>query len=195
MRLVPVAVGRTAFAVGAVADSGFVLGLTRSRLWIGLLAGLLVGIVGLNVAALQFNATASKTAAVAEELKRENSALQAQIQQGLSNERLQRAARRLGLIFPEPEAILNLTPRPGDAATAAKRLRGGEITPGSEYVAPIVPAVPVAVEPLADTAATAPVEAATAEPEVAEAASPSPEQPDAASAPMAAAPSGGAMVP
>ena len=111
----PVAVGRTAVAVGGIADSGLVLGLTRSRLWIGLLAGLLVGIVGLNVMALQFNATASKTAAISEELKRENSALRADIAGGLSNERLQRAAARLGLVFPEPDAILTLTPKPGDA--------------------------------------------------------------------------------
>src|SRR5687767_11636042 len=56
---VPVAVGRTAGAVGGLADSGLVVRLTRSRLWIGLLGALLVGIVALNVMALSFNASQS----------------------------------------------------------------------------------------------------------------------------------------
>lgn len=158
----PVAVGRTAIAVGGIADSGLVLRLTRSRIWIGLLGTLLVGIVGLNVLALSFNATASKTAGISDELRRENSALRAQIASGLSNERLQTAAARLGLVVPEPGSILYLDPRPGDAAAAAERLRNGGITIGSTYVPPATPvAAPLPEEPL-----TAPVEAAVTEPTV-----------------------------
>lgn len=194
-RLVPVAVGRTAVAVGGIADSGLVLGLTRSRLWIGLLAGLLVGIVGLNVMALQLNATASKTAGISDELKRENSALQAEIQSGLSNERLQQAALRSGLVFPEPEAILNLTPRPGDAAAAAARLEAGEIALGGAHVPTV--ATPVVQPVVADPAATAAVETEALTGEPAETTSPPPAEPIAAAAPAHAAPvaSGGAMAP
>jgi hypothetical protein len=194
-RFVPVVVGRTAVAVGGLADSGLVAGLTRSRLWIGLLAGLLVGIVGLNVAALQFNATASKTAALSDELKRENSALRAEIAGGLSNERLQGAAQRLGLVFPEPRSILNLTPGRADAATAAERLRDGAITLGSSYVpvaaVPVAPVVPVTEASVAATETTLDPAAAAAEAPVAEeVATPEPAAPTAA--PTA---SGGASAP
>jgi hypothetical protein len=162
-RLVPVAVGRTAVAVGGIADSGLVLRLTRSRLWIGLLGSLLVGIVALNVFALSFNASSSKTAGLADELRRENSALATQIADGLSNERLQQAAARLGLIVPEPGAILFLDPRPGDAEAAAARLRQGAITLGSTYVAPppIAAVAPVATDPAAATTDPAATETAT----------------------------------
>ena len=56
------AVGRTAGAVSGLAESGIVHRLTRGRLWIGLLATLLVGIVALNVLALGFSASASRPA-------------------------------------------------------------------------------------------------------------------------------------
>ncbi len=140
--------------MGGIADSGLVLRLTRSRLWIGLLGTLLVGIVGLNVFALSFNAASSKTAGISDELRRENSALRAQIAGGLSNERLQRAAARLGLVVPEPGAIRYLNPAPGDAAAAAERLRKGGITLGSTYVPPAAPVLVAAVE----AEAVAPVE-------------------------------------
>jgi hypothetical protein len=163
-RLVPVAVGRTALAVGGIADSGLVLRLTRSRLWIGALGSLLVGIVALNVAALSFNASSSKTAGLSDELLRENSALRAQIENGLSNERVQAAAAGLGLIVPEPGAIRYLEPKPGDAAAAADRLRRGSFTIGTEYVPPAIPVTPVPAEATATTeAAVTPETAETAE--------------------------------
>jgi len=171
-RLVPVAVGRTAVAVGGIADSGVVLRLTRSRLWIGLLGSLLVGIVALNVFALSFSASSSKTAALSDELLQENSTLRAEIEAGLSNERVQGAADRLGLIVPEPGAIRYLEPKPGDAAAAAHRLGQGGITIGTEYVPPASPvasvlpestetAVPTeSVTPVAPTETTVPAETA-----------------------------------
>jgi len=76
-----------------------VLGLTRSRLWIGVLGSLLVGIVALNVMALSFNAASSETAGLSDELREANSALRADIADGLSNERLQDAAARIGLVI------------------------------------------------------------------------------------------------
>lgn len=160
-RLVPVAVGRTAVAVGGLADSGLMVRLTRGRLWIGLLATLLVGIVGLNVVALSFSARSSETARKAEALEQRNSALQAQLASQLSNDELQVAASELGLLSPAPGAIRYLKPGEGDAATAAKRLRDGELTTMDS--APVI-ATPVAettdpgvTEPLAtDPAATDP---------------------------------------
>lgn len=156
-RLVPVAVGRTAVAVGGIADSGLVLRLTRSRLWIGALGTLLVGIVALNVAALSFNAASSKTAALSEELLSENSALRAEIENGLSNQRLLDVANRTGLVVPEPGAVLYLDPSARDAALAAERLRKGEIAIGSAYVPPVEPVIPATdttTDPAVDPTAT-----------------------------------------
>jgi len=166
------AVGRTAGAFARIADSSVVLGLTRSRAWIGLLGTLLVGIVALNVGALSFNAAASKTAGTSDELRRENSALRAQIADGLSNERLQGVAVRLGLVMPEAASTLMLVPAEGDAAAAAERLRRGEITLGSTY-APPAPVVPPVVEPVA-TEAVAPAPIAPAATDPAAATTPAP---------------------
>ena len=148
-------------AVSGIADSGIVLGLTRSRLWIGLLASLLVGIVALNVMALSFNAASSQTAARSDELREQNSALRADIADGLSNERLQRAAVRIGLVMPQAASALMITPGPADAAEAARRLRRGDFTVGSTYAPPAsdVPAAPVVdvAAPAVDPATVAPV--------------------------------------
>jgi hypothetical protein len=167
-RLVPIAVGRTADAVGGLADSGVVVRLTRGRLWIGALAVLLVGIVALNVMALSLNASSSKTGSQADELKQQNSALRAELAGEVSNQKVQRLAADLGLIFPEPGAIRYLNPSGGDAAAAARRLRSGELTL-TEYVPPPAETVATttapAVEPEApvqDTAA--PVAEATTAP-------------------------------
>ncbi|CAN5491761.1 hypothetical protein BH10ACT11_BH10ACT11_18570 [soil metagenome] len=121
-------VGRTAGAVGTVAEWGLVHRLTRGRLWIGVLATLLVGIVAINVMALSFSAASSKTAGNADELKRVNSSLRAQIAGGLSTDRLQRKAQASGLHGPNPGSIRYLQTGSGDAATAAKRLSNGSIT-------------------------------------------------------------------
>ena len=128
-RLVPLAVGRTAVAVSGLAESGLVHRLTRGRLWIGALTTLLVGIVSLNVLALSLNASSSKVGRQADALKREISALRAQIAtNGASNQRIQAAAAQLGLIVPEPGAVGYLRPGDDDAAVAARRLASGELT-------------------------------------------------------------------
>jgi hypothetical protein len=139
-RLVPLAVGRTAVAVSGLADSGLVHRLTRGRLWIGALTTLLVGIVSLNVLALSFNASSSRVGTQADALNREISALRAKIAtNGASNQRVQVAAAKLGLIVPEPGSVGYLRPRPDDAAVAAKRLVSGELTTEPSYAAPVAP--------------------------------------------------------
>ena len=140
---VPLAVGRTAGAVAGIADSGLVHRITRGRLWIGLLAALLVGIVALNVLALSLNASSSKVARQTDGLKRENSALQAQIAGELSNERVQASATKLGLIVPEPGSIRYLGHRPATPPRSRpSRLANGAYTIGSVAppAAPVVPA-------------------------------------------------------
>jgi hypothetical protein len=131
-RLVPIAVGRTAGAVSGLAESGLVHRLTRGRLWIGVLTGLLVGIVALNVLALSFNASSSKATRQGDILNRQVSTLRAQIaSSGVSNERVQAEAGALGMIVPEPGSIGYLKASPKDAATAAQRLESGSVTAGA----------------------------------------------------------------
>ncbi|HEX6117227.1 MAG TPA: hypothetical protein VFY99_09010 [Solirubrobacterales bacterium] len=168
------AVGRTAVAVGGIADSGLVVRLTRSRLWIGLVGALLVGIVGLNVYSLSLSATGSQVAQKADELALENSSLRAQLTERLSAEEIQHTAGKLGLANPMPDDIRYLRATDADAKVAAKRLLGGDLAAGAATTdsaqaaaaeaevapAPVEPApiepVPVATEP----AAPAPVDPA-----------------------------------
>jgi hypothetical protein len=126
-RLVAVGVGRTAGAVGELADSGLMVRLTRGRLWIGVLATLLVGIVALNVTALGFNASSSKVSRAADELRRANLALHARIAGELSIPEVQAAAAELGLARPSTNAIRYVHPDPDQAAVAARRLASGEL--------------------------------------------------------------------
>jgi hypothetical protein len=154
---VPVAVGRIPVAVSGLADSGLFVRLARGRLWIGLLACLLVGIVAVNVLALSFSATSSRSAAAADQLERQNSAERARIARSMSNEEVQSAAAKLGLSLPGPDSIDYLKASPDDAAVAAKRLRDGELSLGAPAtVAPVTPATDVTTTPLTDpTAVTA----------------------------------------
>lgn len=165
------AVGRTAVAVGDLADSGVVVRLTRSRLWIGLVGALLVGIVALNVATLSISASGSQAAQQAERLERESSTLRAELSSRLSNEKIGKTGAKLGLIAPEPGAIRYLETTDRDAKRAAKRLLGGELSAGAvaeadvaEMPAPTEPEVvapPPAIDPAATEAPIAPAPAPT----------------------------------
>jgi hypothetical protein len=126
-RLVAVGVGRTADAVGGLADSGLMVRLTRGRLWIGVLATLLVGIVALNVSALGFDASTSKVAGATDELRRANLALHARIAGELSIQEVQAAAANLGLAAPSTDAIRYVETDEDQAAAAARRLASGEL--------------------------------------------------------------------
>jgi hypothetical protein len=150
----PRPVARTADVVGGVAEWGLVHRLTRGRLWIGVLAVLLVGIVAINVMALSFSAASSKTASNADELKRLNSAARAQIAAGLSSDKVQQQAEQSGLHVPPAGSIRYLKPSADDAAKAARRLTDGSITVDDGTAAatestatPVVTADP-AIDPL-----------------------------------------------
>jgi hypothetical protein len=175
-----VPVAAAAGAVGGIADSGLFVWLTRGRLWIGLLGTLLVGIVGLNVVALSFSASSSNAGQAADSLRRANSALRAEIAGKLSNSEIQQVAAKQGLLMPAAGAIGYLRASPGDAKTAAERLRDGELT-----VAEAAPVVPVETAPV-DTTAVAPVDTTAVAPADATAAT-APVDPAVAPAPDPAA--------
>lgn len=172
VQLIPVAVGRTAVAVSDLADSGLMVRLTRGRLWIGLLAALLAGIVALNVLSLGFSASASRMATQADALERKSSVLRARLAKRLSSERVGSAAASLGLYTPEPGEITYLETSERDAETAARRIEAGElatapsepvIEPSAPAVEPTNPAVEPS-EPAIEPGAAADPTAPTAEP-------------------------------
>ena len=187
---VPVAVGRTAGAVGGIADSGIVVRLTRGRLWIGMLGGLLVGIVALNVIALSFSSSSSEAGRQADALKRQNSAYRAQIATLTASQEIQETATRLGLYIPNPNEVGYLRPSPDDAAEAAKRLRAGELSV-AEYVPPAEAVETAVVVPAESVVAP---EATVADPAATAAATTPPAEPETAAPPAVVAPVSGGGV-
>jgi cell division protein FtsB len=124
-QLIPLAVGRTAVAVRDLPDSGLVVRMARGRLWIGVLATLLAGIVAVNVLSLSLSSSSSAVSQQMTALERRNSELRARIDEQVSNERVQAAAAQLGLEVPAPGDITYLDIGSGDATRAARLLASG----------------------------------------------------------------------
>lgn len=130
-------VGQAAVAVGRLPDIGLVVRMTHGRLWIPVLGVLLTGIVALNVAALSFSTGSGRTAKQTVALERENSALRTALARRLSNERVQAAAARIGMVVPEPGDIRYLSAGRTDARAAAKRLAATLTTPAQSVAVPV----------------------------------------------------------
>jgi len=120
--LFPQAAVRSAGAVRDLSDSSLIMRLTRGRGWIAVLGALLVGIVALNVFSLSLSAGSGRTSLQIEELSSQVSALQAQIDERLSADRVEAEAARLGLAVPDPKAITYLSASDGDATRVAHLL-------------------------------------------------------------------------
>jgi hypothetical protein len=160
--VIPAAVGRTAVAVGDLADSGLVVRMTRSRTWIVVLGVLLAGIVALNVLSLSFTAQGGKVATRADALQQQNAQLRSQLTERLSSNRVKDVAAGLGLSVPEAQEISYL--RAGDeyAAMAAKRIEEGALV-GPSSASPLTPATATVV-PAAATEPQVPVTPESAAP-------------------------------
>jgi hypothetical protein len=120
--LIPLAVGRTAVAVRQLPDSGPIKRLTRSRAWIALLGGLLIGIVALNVGTLSLTATAGKVEENIQTLSQENSVLMARQARLLASSRVRSEATSIGLAVPAPGDITYRDAGRDAIAAAARRL-------------------------------------------------------------------------
>jgi hypothetical protein len=103
-------------------DTRAIVGLTRGRIWIGVLGILLAGIVALNVATLSIGTTAGKIDAQIQTLRQENSVLRARIGERVSYERVQGAASALGLAIPAPGDVVYREAGPEAIESAARRL-------------------------------------------------------------------------
>ena len=121
-QLIPLAVGRTATAVGHLPDSGLVVRMTRGRAWIGVLGVLLAGIVALNVITLSFAASTGKIYQNIEALENDNSVVQSRDAQRYGIARIRSEAAAQGLAMPSAGQVRYLTAAPNDAETAARRL-------------------------------------------------------------------------
>jgi hypothetical protein len=158
------AVGRTAVAVGGIADSGVVVGMARSRVWIAVLGVLLGGIVAMNVVGLSLSADGSRTSAKIDQLIQDNSVQQSRLAHRLSNGQISKHAAELGLAVPAPDAVRYLSSSASDAKQAAERLADGSIVNAPPAVASDAAATTDPATLTTDHATTDPATAVTTDP-------------------------------
>ncbi|MBI5105982.1 MAG: hypothetical protein HZB46_13565 [Solirubrobacterales bacterium] len=84
----------------AVADSRFLDRLVRGRLWIPVVAVMLMGLVFLQVSMLKMNAGIGRAVQSSETLERQNSMLQAEVSRMESEDRIEQVAHQLGMVVP-----------------------------------------------------------------------------------------------
>jgi cell division protein FtsL len=107
----------------AVPDHRFLDTLLRSRAWIWLMGIALGGIVAMQVSLLKMNAGIGTSVQKSAELQHANAALEEQVAELSSGERIGDAAGNLGLIVPDAGSVGYLSVRPSiDAARAARNM-------------------------------------------------------------------------
>ena len=96
----------------------------RSRVWIGVIAVVLTGIVAMQVSLLKLNSGITRAVQTASTLEQSNAALRQDISRLSSGERIQPLAERMGFVMPAPADVGYVSARDGraTAARAAKRM-------------------------------------------------------------------------
>jgi hypothetical protein len=156
--LIPQAAVSAAGAVRDISDSSLIVRLTAGRGWIAVLCALLGGIVALNVVSLSINATSGRVTQAIAEYERQNSALRAELAQGLSAGEVQDAGASLGMFVPGPQEITYVTSEGGDLDNLTRLLSGDNALSYETPTAPVVSGEytgPPTVEPV-ESAGTAP---------------------------------------
>jgi len=137
----------------------------RGRVWIGLIAFSLIGLVAMQVSMLKLNAGIGRAAQTVSTLERSNSALRSDITSLSAGDRIQPLAEAQGLVMPAPADVRYLRADAHAAARAAQRMRApaaSDLGPAGTATAPAIdttPPVPGATTPAATPvapAATAP---------------------------------------
>jgi cell division protein FtsL len=119
---------RAVAALRAMPDHVIVERLTRGRLWIALIACLLLGLVAMQVALLKLNAGIGRAVQQGANLERRNGELRAEISRMGSEERIQAMGAKLGLIMPDAGHVTYLAARPGqDPPAALQALRANRL--------------------------------------------------------------------
>lgn len=190
LRPVPVlgVLGVRAYRAGrGLPESRLLDRLMRGRIWIGLLAVLLFGLVFLNVSLLKLNSEAGRNSERVKALRIENDRLHARVSRLQGGDRIERVAARLGLVMPEPGNVHYLSASEGDAARAARAVRDERRTPSEGPLEGAVPTAPASGPglPPSGTApiAAAPTPAAVTAPTTPAAATPTAAAPAAAATP------------
>jgi len=112
-------------SIGAVTRRFGLGGFVGGRMWIGVFAGLLLGLVFLQVSLLKLNSGISLNVERAQALERDNAGLRASLAQLDAGQRIQDVAGALGMVMPGAGAVCYLDARThgacsgGDAAAAA----------------------------------------------------------------------------
>jgi hypothetical protein len=112
-------------ALTRVADHGLLDRLIRGRLWIGLIAFALIGIVAMQLVVLRLNTEVGKGLERKANLQREISSLQVATSALTAAEHVQSEALRHGMQAATSDASQFLTAQPGAVASAARLLAGG----------------------------------------------------------------------
>jgi hypothetical protein len=127
---------RVSDALGAltrVADHGLLDRLIRGRLWIGLIAFALIGIVAMQLVVLRLNTEVGKGLERKANLQREISSLQVATSALTAAEHVQSEALRRGMQAATSDVSQFLTARPADLASAARLLAGSGPTEQSGH--------------------------------------------------------------
>lgn len=135
--------------------------LVRGRLWLGIVAFGLFGIVAMQVSMLEMNAGMGRAVERAATLERSNATLRATVSRMSSGERIQEAAGRLGMVMPTPGQVRYLAAgsRARDARRAAELMRAPNPTPVATPAASAPPpSAPVGTAPPAGTPAPASIQ-------------------------------------
>ena len=99
--------------------------LVRSRVWIGVIAFSLLGLVAMQVSLLKLNAGIGRAVQTASTLERSNALLRGEVSRLSAGERISSLAGAKGLVMPAPADVtyLRASDSHGDAARAARRMR------------------------------------------------------------------------
>ena len=102
-----------------VSASRFMDRVVRSRVWIGVIAVVLIGIVAMQVSLLKLNSGIGRAVQTASTLERSNAALRSEVSRLSAGDRIQPLAASKGLVMPAPADVDYL--RAGDESAAARR--------------------------------------------------------------------------
>ena len=108
-----------------VSASRFMDRVVRGRVWIGVIAVSLFGLVAMQVSLLKLNSGIGRAVQTVGTLERSNSALRSDITRLSAGERIRPLAEAEGFVMPAPAdvAYLRAGDRHGDAVRAARRMR------------------------------------------------------------------------
>ena len=153
--------------------------LVRGRVWLGIVAVALLGIVFMQVSLLRLNASVGTAVTKADTLERANSGLRGDISKLDSGERIQDVAAKLGMVMPPAGDVHFLDARGANAALASTSITAPDPVkdpaPAVTTTAPAAtsaPAVTPAATPQAAPVAATPAQ--TAPPATQQAQTPAP---------------------